>query len=116
MFFVYVVTYAPTGPSPSTTVSYANSTTIGTTTALSQSFMSGDAYSTTLAYGVNIPFVGGGSITSQWSTSSSQTTNNTSTVTTTFQTSSSEQTFGTGSYWAPVDNDYDTMYVWLNPA
>jgi hypothetical protein len=115
-FVVVGVTYAPPGPSPSTSVSYANSTTIGTTSSLSQSFMSGDAYSTTLSYGVNIPFVGGGSISSQWSTSSSQSTNNTSTVTTTFQTSSSEQTFGTGSYWAPVDNDYDTIYVWLNPA
>ena len=115
-FVVVGVTYAPPGPSPSTFVSYGNSTMIGTTNSVSQSFMSGDTFSVSLTYGVSVPKVGGGSISAQYSTNSSQTTKSSSSVTMSFQTSTAEKTSGTGSYWAPVNNDYDTIWVWLNPV
>lgn len=115
-FIVVGVTYAPPGPSSSTWVSYGNSTTIGTTNSLSNSFMGGDTYSVSLSSGFSIPLVGSAKITDSYSTTSSETTKNTSSVTMTFETSTAEKTFGTGSYWAPVDNDYDTIWVWLNPA
>jgi hypothetical protein len=37
-------------------------------------------------------------------------------VTTSIQVQTGEKTFGTGNYFAPVDNDYDTLWVWLNPV
>ncbi len=115
-YVVVGVTYAPPGPSANTRVNYTNSTFIGTTQSLSDSFMAGDTYSVSASYGYNIPFVGGGKITNGYSQTSSQTTTNSSSVTMTFQVSNGETTYGTGSYWAPVDNDYDVIWVWLNPA
>jgi hypothetical protein len=37
-------------------------------------------------------------------------------VTSSIQVSSGEKTFGTGNYFAPVNNDYDQIWVWLNPV
>ncbi|MGH9686882.1 MAG: Kelch repeat-containing protein [Candidatus Acidiferrales bacterium] len=115
-FVVVGVTYAPPGPSSSTFVSYGDSTTIGTTNSLSNSFMAGDTYSTSVTRGFNIPMVFHGSITSTYSSTSSQNATNSSSDTVSFETSTAEKTFGTGSYWAPVNDDYDTIWVWLNPA
>ncbi len=115
-FIVVGVTYAPPGPSTNTFVSYTNSTTIGTTNSLSESFMTGDTYSTSLSFGFNIPLVGSGQVTNQYATAANETNNSTSTVTMTFQTSQTEKLFGTVNYFAPVNNDYDTIWVWLNPA
>jgi hypothetical protein len=115
-FVVVGVTYAPPGPSASTFVNYTNSTMIGTTNSISQSFMSGDTFSVSLSFGNNIPMVESGKITAMYSLTSSQKNMNTSTVGMTYQTSQGEKTGGTGSYWAPVDHDYDMVWVWLNPV
>jgi hypothetical protein len=115
-FVVVGVTYAPPGPSTNTFVSYGNSNLIGTTNSVSTSFSSSGMFSLSLSSGVNIPLVGSGKITDTFSTTSTQTSKSTTTVTVSFQTSTAEKTFGTGSYFAPVDNDYDTIWVWLNPA
>jgi len=115
-FVVVGVTYAPPGPSTNTFVSYQNSTTIGSTESLSNSFMTGDSASVSLSYGFNVPMVESATITDTYATTSNQTTKNTSSVTVNFQTTTAEKTFGTSSYFAPVNNDYDTLWVWLNPA
>jgi hypothetical protein len=115
-FVVVGVTYAPPGPSTSTFVSYQNSTMIGSTQSLSNSFMTGDSASVSLSYGFNVPMVESAKITDTYATTSNQTTKNTTAVTVNFQTTTAEKTFGTSSYFAPVNNDYDTVWVWLNPA
>jgi hypothetical protein len=115
-FLVVGVTYAPPGPSTNTFVQYLNSTFVGNTESLSTSFGSGSTSSITLTYGPSIPLVANGKITNTFSTTNSETTKNTSTVTTSIQVSQGEKTFGTGNYFAPVDNDYDLIWVWLNPV
>jgi len=115
-YMVVGVTYAPPGPSQNTFVLYQNSTFVGMTQSLSQSFMNGNMSTISLSYGFSIPLVANGKITTSSTTSASQTTKNTSTVTTSFQVQSGEETFGTGDYFAPVDHDYDQIWVWLNPA
>jgi hypothetical protein len=117
-FLVVGVVYAPPGPSSNTWVSYTNSTTLGTTTSVSSSFMTGDTLSTSSSSGFSIPLVGSAKITNQSATTTSQGTNSASTFSMSFQTSATEKSFGTPNYYAPVvtNNDYDAVCVWLNPA
>lgn len=115
-FIVVGVTYAPPGPSTNTFVQYLNSTFVGTTQSLSQSFGAGKTNTVSLSYGFNIPMVLSGKVTNTYSTSNTQTTKVTSTVTSSIEVQSGEETFGTGDYFAPVDHDYDQIWVWLNPA
>jgi hypothetical protein len=115
-FIVVGVTYAPPGPSTNTYVEYLNSTFVGVTNSLSQSFGNSSTQSVSLSYGFSIPLVANGKITVTNSTTNGQTTKTTSTVTSSVNVQSGEQTFGTGNYFAPVDNDYDQIWVWLNPA
>ncbi len=115
-YIVLGVTYAPPGPSASTFVNYQNSTFVGTTRSLSSSFESSNTKSVSITNGGGLPFVANGKITSTYASTASQTSKSTSTVTVSFQVNQGEKTGGTGSYFAPVDNDYDTIYVWLNPA
>ncbi|MGC9292494.1 MAG: hypothetical protein ACP5EP_07180 [Acidobacteriaceae bacterium] len=106
-YVVVGVTYAPPGPSPNTFVNYMNSTFVGTTTSFLSSFKSSNTLSISLSYSTGIPGVFGGKITATNSNTNSQTTTNSSSVTTSIQVDSGEQTYGTGDYFAPVDNDYD---------
>jgi len=115
-FLVVGVTYAPPGPSTNSFVQYLNSTFVGNTESVSQSFTHSTTEGVTLTYGLKIPGVSNGKISDTYSTTNSVTTKNTSTVTSSIQVSSGEKTFGTGNYFAPVDNDYDTIWVWLNPV
>lgn len=115
-YMVVGVTYAPPGPSTNTFVQYQKSTFVGMTQSVSHSFTSSNTNSVSLSYGFNIPLVASGKITNTYSTTNSQMTKNTSTVTTSMQVQSGEETFGTGNYFAPVDNDYDIIWIWLNPV
>lgn len=115
-YIVVAVTYAPPGPSASTFVQYQNSTMVGTTKSLSQSFGTSTTYSVSLSSGFTIAKVLSGNITDTYSTTNSQTAMSSSTVTTSFQIQQGEKTGGTGNYYAPVDNDYDQIWVWLNPV
>jgi len=115
-YVVVGVTYAPPGPSVNTFVQYLKSTFVGNTESLSQSFTGTNTETVTLTYGFNIPLVANGKVTDTYSTTNSETTKTTSTVTTSIQVQNGEETFGTGNYFAPVDNDYDTVWVWLNPV
>lgn len=115
-FIVVGVTYAPPGPSSNTWVSYANSSLVGNTTTTANSFTSSTAFSVSLKFSAQIPAVAKGSFTAAYSTTNSQTNKSTNTVTTSVQVQSGEKTAGTGSYFAPVDHDYDILWVWLNPV
>jgi len=115
-YLVVGVTYAPPGPSANTFVQYLQSTFVGNTESLSKSYTNSNQKTIALSFGVNIPLVSGGKITNTYSTTNSETTKSTSTVTTSIQVQQGETTFGTGNYFAPVDNDYDQIWVWLNPV
>ncbi len=115
-YIVVGITYAPPGPSPNTWVKYTNSTYVGVTESLKNSFTHGSTQTVSLTSDTNIPGVFEGKITASQSTSNSQTTTSSSSVTTSVQVQSGEQTFGTGNYFAPVNNDYDIIWIWLNPV
>jgi hypothetical protein len=115
-FLVVGVTYAPPGPSANTLVNYTKSTFVGSTESLSQSFMGSTMQSVSLTYGFNIPLVASGKISNTFATTASVTNKSTSTVTSSVQVSTGEETFGTGNYFAPVNHDYDKIWVWLNPV
>jgi hypothetical protein len=115
-FLVLGVTYAPPGPSANTSVSYTNSTFVGSTQSLSQSFMGSTTESVTLTRGFSIPMVASGKFSNTVATTATQSNKTTSTVTSSVQVSSGEKTFGTGDYFAPVNHDYDQIWVWLNPV
>jgi hypothetical protein len=112
-FYVVGVTYAP--PGPVNNVDYTNSNLVGTKTTLSQSYASGVTNSVSLSKGFVIA-VFKGSITSGYNTTTTVTTKDTSSITSTIQVQNGERTFGTANYFAPVNHDYDVIWVWLNPA
>ncbi len=113
-YVVVGVTYAP--PGPASFVQYQASTTVGTTKSLSNSFTGSNTSSVSLTYSGGIPGFFSGSETGSYSATNSQLSKSTSTVTTSIQVQSGEKTFGTGNYYAPVDNDYDVIWIWLNPV
>jgi hypothetical protein len=112
-FYVVGVTYAP--PGPASNVTYTNSNLVGTKTTLSQSFASGVTNSVSLTKGFAIA-AAHGSLAASYSTTTTLTTKDTSSITSTIQVQTGEKTFGTGNYFAPVNHDYDIIWVWLNPA
>lgn len=115
-YLVVGVTYAPPGPSPNTWIQYFNSKLVGTTASIKDSFTSGITTSVSVSFGGKIPAVGSGKITTTYDSGSSQTNSTTSTVSTSMQSSYGFTTYGTPDYFAPVNNDYDIIWVWLNPA
>jgi len=114
-FVVVGITYAPPGPSTNTFVSYQDSTTFGSTSSLSQSFASSTTSSVTSGSGLAVG-VGKGVVSVTTSTTVAQTTKNTSSLSTSVQVQNGEKTGGTSNYFAPVDHDYDIIWVWLNAA
>ena len=115
-YMVLGVTYAPPGPSTNTSVGYTHSTSIGNTMSLSNSFASGTTSTVSITAGFSIAKVVSGQVSQTTTTSASLSSKNTSSVTSNIQVQQGEQTFGTFNYFAPVDNDYDLIWVWLNPA
>lgn len=115
-YVVVGVTYAPPGPSSNTFVQYTNSTLVGSTVSVTNSFTSGVSSSVSLSYGANIPFVANAKISTTYTNGASQTSSTTSTVSTSMLSSTGMRTSGTDNYFAPVDNDYDIIWVWLNPT
>jgi hypothetical protein len=115
-YVVVGVTYAPPGPSTNTFVNYVNSTYVGNTTSTINTFADSTTFSVSLTYTTKIPSFASAAFTGSYATTGTQTTANTSTVTTSIQVDSGEETFGTGNYFAPVDNDFDVIWVWLNPV
>jgi hypothetical protein len=116
-FVIVGVTYAP--PGPSSNVTYTNSTFVGNTTTTTGSFTNDNSLTVSVTNGIGAWTPGsngfGVKITGTDSTDYIQGSNTSSTVTISKQTSVSDKTNGTGNAFAPVNHDYDTIWLWLNP-
>jgi hypothetical protein len=117
-YIVLGVTYAP--PGPSSFVTNTDSQAVATTVSLANSFTNSTTYSVSLGFTVGstsgtVPGVKGG-VTITNSDTATQTTKDTRTVTLNWSTANTIKTFGTANAFSPVDNDYDMVYVWLNPV
>lgn len=111
-FVVLAVTYAP--PGASSNVLYSNNSTLGTSTALTNSLNNGSTYSTSVGAGFKI-FGIGSTTTSTASTSYSQEADTSSSVAVTSSTTAANEVRGPSSSAAGIDHSYDIVYVWLNP-
>jgi hypothetical protein len=115
-YVIVGVTYAP--PGPSSNVTYTNSTFVGNTTATTGSFTIDNNLTISVTKGIGAwqAVTGiGVEVMNTDSTDHIQESNTSSTVTISKQTNVSYQTTGTGNAFAPVNHDYDTIWLWLNP-
>jgi len=115
-YVVVGVTYAP--PGPSSNVTYTNSTLVGTTTTTTSSFTNDLGVTVSVSGGIGIWTIVGGAgvkMTDTDATDYIQGSNSSSTVTMSKQTGVSYKTSGTGNAFSPVNHDYDTIWLWLNP-
>jgi len=122
-FIVMGVTYAP--PGHASTVSYQNSTSLGTTTASNNSFSSQFSESISVTGSTGncdagsgssiIGFSGGVCVTGTESTSYTQQSNSSNSISVVNKSSIQNKTTGTPNDFAPVDHDYDLIWLWLNP-
>lgn len=117
-YVIVGLTYAP--PGSSSNVSYENTTFVGNTTALSQSFQSGLSFSVSVSqtFGAWEPVTGanvGAKVTASETTSYTQKSDSSSSVTLSKESSVKYLTTGTGDAFAPVNHDYDIIRLWLNP-
>lgn len=122
-YVVVGVTYAP--PGASSTVSYTGTTSVGSTTNISQSFQSDVGYSVSVAGSVGAAIPAGQAtcstltpgcvkLTFTESTDYTQGSNSSKTNTISKATSVTYVTKGTPTQ-APVNSDYDFIWIWLNP-
>lgn len=115
-YVVVGVVYAPPGSSSS--VTYTNTTSVGDTTTISSSFQSDVGYSVSEAIGIGIPAggitKGGVNLTFTESTDYTQGSNSSKTVTISKASTIAYTTGGTPTF-APVNSDYDYIWLWLNP-
>lgn len=112
-YIVLGVTYAP--PGPQSYVTYSNSQTVATTVSLANSFTNTTSYSVSLSINGSMPgFKGGLQVTS--GNTATQTSKNSQSDTLSWSTANTIKTYGTPNAYAPVNNDYDLVYVWLNPV
>jgi hypothetical protein len=115
-YVIVGVTYAP--PGPNSNVTYTGSTLVGNTTTVKNSFQSGVNFTISVSGSIAAWSVVGGAATKITGTSStdySQTSGTSSTVTISKTTTVADKTNGTGNASSPVNHDYDTIWLWLNP-
>jgi hypothetical protein len=115
-YVILGVTYAP--PGPSSNVTYTNSNFVGNTTTTTDSFQSDVNLTVSVTKDIKAWSIVGGaavSVTGSESTDYIQGSNSSSTTTISKQTSVSDKTNGTGDAFNPVNHDYDTIWLWLNP-
>ncbi len=117
-YVVVGVVYAPPGASSS--VQYTNTTSVGDTTTITNSFQSDVGYSVSVSAGIGIPaggIVDGGAgvkLTFTESTDYTQGSNSSETVTISKASTIAYTTPGTPTF-APVNSDYDYIWLWINP-
>jgi hypothetical protein len=115
-YIVVGVTYAPPGSSSS--VTYTNTTSVGSTTAINSSFQSDVGFSVSTALGIGVPAAGiiNGGVNVTVTTSSDYTQGSNSSTTNTISKAStiSYSTPGTPNF-APVNSNYDFIWLWINP-
>lgn len=116
-YVVLGVTYAP--PGPNSFVTYTNSSSVGITTSLINTFTSSTTLTTSVSTETSIPGFKSGHTVSNAATAT-ESSKSTNTVTLNWGTANSIKTYGTPTGtpagFQPVDNDYDIVYVWLNPV
>jgi hypothetical protein len=115
-YVVVGVTYAPPGPSSS--VTYTDSTLVGNTTTTTGSFQNDLNVTISVTDDISAwSVIGGGAVkvTGTESTDVIQGSNSSSTVTMSKTSTVAYQTKGTANACAPVNHDYDTIWLWLNP-
>lgn len=115
-YVVLGITYAP--PGPSSHVAYTTSTLVGNTTTVKNSFKSGVKFTTSVSGTIDAWTIVGGArskITGTSSTEYTQTSSSSSTTTISKTATVSDSTNGTGDAFFPVNHDYDTIWLWLNP-
>ncbi len=115
-YVVVGVTYAP--PGPSSYVQYTNTTSVGNTTTIMNSFSNDAGFSVTMSGSNTIPagwFLSGKfMITATESTDYTQGSNSSKTTTISKASTTAYKTSGTPAE-APVNSDYDYIWLWLNP-
>lgn len=115
-YVIVGVTYAP--PGPASNVTYSNSTLVGNTTEIKDSFQSTVNLTISVTKDISAwTLIGGAAVkvTGTQSTEYSQGSGSSSSITISKQTSVSDMTVGTGNAFVPVNHDYDTIWLWLNP-
>jgi hypothetical protein len=113
-YVVVGVIYAP--PGSSSYVQYTNTTSVGNTISIADSFSSGVGYSVSTSGTLGAASVsdGGVKLTATESTNYTQESSNTTSNTLTQASSVSYKISGTPTF-APVNSDYDYILLWLNP-
>jgi hypothetical protein len=114
-YIVVGVTYAP--PGSSSFVTYTDSTLVGNTSTTTGSFQSDVNVTISVTDDISAWSALGGAavkITGTSSTDVTQGSNSSSTVTMSKTSTVSYQTKGTPTC-SPVNHDYDTIWLWLNP-
>jgi hypothetical protein len=116
-YVVVGVTYAP--PGTGSTVTYTNTTSVGSTTNVSSSFTSDVGYSVSVTGGLGIPaggtlLDGGVQLTFTESTDFTQGSSSSDTVTISKASTIAFTTPGTPTF-SPVNSDYDFIWLWINP-
>jgi hypothetical protein len=116
-FVIVGLTYAP--PGPSSNVTYTGSTLVGNTAMTTGSFTNDNNLTISVTNGIGawLPNVAGFGvkITGTDSNDYTQGSNTSKSVTISKQTAVSYKTNGTGNAFSPVNHDYDTIWLWLNP-
>jgi len=115
-YVVVGVTYAPPGSSSS--VTYSNTTMVGSTTNISTSFTNQTGYTVSVDRTIGIPagsiLNGGVKLTVTQSKNYTQGSNSSVTNTVSKATNVAYTTPGTPTF-SPVNSDYDFIWLWLNP-
>jgi hypothetical protein len=114
-FYVVGVTYAPPGSNSS--VTYTGSTLVGSTSTTTSSFQSDVSVTVTVTGDISAWTTTGGfatKVANSASTDVVQGTNSSQTITTSKTSTVSYQTKGTPTC-APVNHDYDVIWLWVNP-
>ncbi|HWF02314.1 MAG TPA: hypothetical protein VHA06_01430, partial [Candidatus Angelobacter sp.] len=112
-FIILTVTYAPPGSASS--VTYSNSSMLGTSTSVSNSFTNDVNVNASISSGFSI-FGFGVNFTATASTDLSQETDSSSSIAVNETTNSSTQVRGPSNSALGVDHDEDIVWVWLNPV
>lgn len=128
-YMIVGVTYAPPGGT-SSYVQYQNSTLVGSSTSITQSFSNSLQQSMSVSSSASLSpnstatgsviagssgTAASGKITASSATTVTQGSSNSLMVTTSVQTTTGYKTLGVPDILDPVDHDDDMIWVWLNP-
>lgn len=114
-YVIVGVTYA--APGPSSNVTYTASTSLGTTSTLSSSFAQDTGYSVSIGERFSVGIGGNANLSTTLTNSGDYTemSSNSTAVTISKTSVLGLKTTGTPNAFYPVNHDYDTIWLWLNP-